>query len=177
MAVSFVLMGTAAAKASVGTFLLRIAFERWQRLLVWCSIGLFTACCVGTSSAGHSGGDGAVADSIRPPRQSCQYHRMDVVHAFRNRVGSPGPGDLYRHDEPTFIVSRWVCLIFDNAVKPSPESIAMTLAYTDMVGLASACTIVMDLLYAVLPWLLLWGASKPRSEKFLIGGSLSLGIV
>lgn len=32
---------TAFAKASVGLFLLRIVFERWQRIAIWASITLF----------------------------------------------------------------------------------------------------------------------------------------
>ncbi|KAI1842960.1 hypothetical protein JX266_010813 [Neoarthrinium moseri] len=37
-------------------------------------------------------------------------------------------------------------------------------------------TIIVDLFFAILPWIFIWKLNAPRREKFMIAGSLSLGI-
>lgn len=44
---TFAIVGTVLIKSSVGFFLLRLIFERWQRISVLCTLAVFAAICTG----------------------------------------------------------------------------------------------------------------------------------
>lgn len=48
---------------------------------------------------------------------------------------------------------------------------------TRWMQVAAGCSVAVDLWYAALPWYLLRRLSRPRREKILIQGSMSLGVI
>lgn len=122
VAQSFVVVGMAISKCSLGFFLLRVAQSRWQHIVIWGTIGVLTTASVAT------------------------------------------------------VLAYWVnCSHLNDVVEPVAK-VCITPLMKAFIFVAALCMIT-DVFFALFPWIIFWRLQMPPREKFVVLGSMSLGII